>query len=78
MFEGLNHYAKKESKCSNCGVAVRRKMRLFDFLVPIYMLSAIAARRFFQVDTGSDIAVFLGIAVVLFAIQLKLVRYEIK
>lgn len=72
----LNSYAKKDTICSNCGAAVRRKRQLSDFLVPAYMLAAIVAGRYFQVDVGGNIAMFLALAVGLFVVQIKLTKYE--
>lgn len=75
-FASLFYYSKKGTTCSNCGANVRRKMRLSDYLVPIYLLATIAARRLFHIDTENNLGAFLAIGVALFVIQLKLVAYE--
>lgn len=75
ILSDLNSYGKKDTICSNCGAAVRRKRQLSDFLVPAYMLAAIVAGRYFQVDT-SNIAVFVALAVGLLVVQIKLTKYE--
>lgn len=78
IFECLFYYSKLPAKCSNCGASVRRKIRLSDYLVAIYLLSILAARRFLHVDTNNNLGIFFGIAIALFALQLKLVKYEVE
>lgn len=78
IFESLNYYSKNYIKCSNCGANVRRTIRLSDFLVGIYLLSGVAASRFFKIDIDNNLWIYFPTAIILLFLQIRLIKYEVQ